>query len=232
MKVRRATLAECADAEGLVVVIDVLRAFTTAAFAFAAGASEILPVSSVPKAISLRDRYPDALIMGEVEGRPVKGFDLSNSPAELLGRDLTGRRLIQRTSAGTQGLVRSSRATHLLAAALCNVSATVERIKVHEPNWVTLVQTGINDAGWGDEDVACADVIEDLLQGTKPNYRQIVLRVRQSPAGLRFADPNGPDFAPDDVDCAIAIDRFGFAMEAVRQAEQPVLCSVGSRPQG
>jgi 2-phosphosulfolactate phosphatase len=227
LDIRRATLTDCQEAEGLVVVIDVLRAFTTAAFAFAAGATEILPVGSVPKAISLRDRYTGALIMGEVDGLPVPGFDLSNSPAELLGRDLKGRRLIHRTSAGTQGLVRASRASHLLAACLCNVSATVQRVKVHDADRVTLVQTGVNDAGWGDEDIACADVIEALLSDRKPDFLQAVLRVRQSHAGLRFSDPSQPQFAPDDLDCAIAIDRFSFAMEAVRQAEQPVLCPVG-----
>ena len=38
MKIHYATLESCHDATGTVVVIDVLRAFTTAAYAFAAGA--------------------------------------------------------------------------------------------------------------------------------------------------------------------------------------------------
>ena len=39
--------------------------------------------------------------MGEVDGQPVEGFDFGNSPSKLIGRNLAGKHLIQRTSAGT-----------------------------------------------------------------------------------------------------------------------------------
>jgi 2-phosphosulfolactate phosphatase len=64
------------DAMGPVVAIDVLRAFSTAAYAFAAGAQTIALVGTVEEAFTLKKQIPDALIMGEVEGLPVKGFDL------------------------------------------------------------------------------------------------------------------------------------------------------------
>ncbi|MGB9800251.1 MAG: 2-phosphosulfolactate phosphatase, partial [Thermanaerothrix sp.] len=44
---QRANLETCAQAADIVVVIDVLRAFSTAAYAFAAGADRILLVSTV-----------------------------------------------------------------------------------------------------------------------------------------------------------------------------------------
>lgn len=47
MKTQIYRLDACHKAQGLCVVIDVLRAFTTAAFAFAAGALEILMVATV-----------------------------------------------------------------------------------------------------------------------------------------------------------------------------------------
>ncbi len=94
----RATLNNCAAATGTVVVIDVLRAFSTAAFAFAAGVSDILLVREVEEAEALRLQFPEARITGEVGGRHVPGFDFGNSPSELMGVDLAGRRLIQRTS--------------------------------------------------------------------------------------------------------------------------------------
>ena len=75
MKINRATLVDCEKESDTVVVIDVLRAFTTSAFAFAQGAREIALVSTVDEAFQLRDQYPDALIMGEVRGHPVDGFD-------------------------------------------------------------------------------------------------------------------------------------------------------------
>src|SRR5690349_24909649 len=115
MQIERATNETCAVATGIVVAIDVIRAFTTAAFALAAGARDIVPVGTVEQALELRARFPGALLMGEVGGYPIDGFDFGNSPTALLGRDLAGRRLIQRTSAGTQGLVLSLRADELFA---------------------------------------------------------------------------------------------------------------------
>jgi 2-phosphosulfolactate phosphatase len=53
------TLDTCHDARGVVVVVDVLRAFTTAAYAFAGGAEEIFLVSTVEEAFSLRKRNSD-----------------------------------------------------------------------------------------------------------------------------------------------------------------------------
>ena len=47
MIIQRATLQNCHTATGTVVVIDVLRAFTTAAYAFDAGADDITLVSTV-----------------------------------------------------------------------------------------------------------------------------------------------------------------------------------------
>ncbi|HSG66484.1 MAG TPA: 2-phosphosulfolactate phosphatase, partial [Gammaproteobacteria bacterium] len=117
---RRATLETCRDADGVVVVIDVLRAFTTAAFAFERGAREIVLVATVDEAFALRGRIPGSLLIGEVGGLPIDGFDLPNSPTAVAAADLDGRRLILRTSSGTQGVVRAERAEHLLGASLAN----------------------------------------------------------------------------------------------------------------
>jgi 2-phosphosulfolactate phosphatase len=125
MKIHRAALEDCGKETDTVVVIDVLRAFTTSAYAFAEGVSDIALVSSVEDAFNLRKRFPDALILGEVDGYPVEGFDLGNSPSVLIGSDLSGKRLIQRTSTGTQGVIRSSQASNILATGLCSISATV-----------------------------------------------------------------------------------------------------------
>jgi len=215
MDIKRATLDTCAQATGIVVVIDVLRAFTTAAFAFAAGARDIALVSSVEEALALREANPGSLIMGEVGGQMVEGFDFGNSPSAFLERDLSGRRLIQRTSAGTQGVVRSKGADTLLAASLCNAGATVDTIRRHPGTSITLVITG--SGGRGEEDVACADFLERLLKGERPDPGPIIRRVRESQAAQKFLDPANREFPLTDLDCAVEIDRFDFAMPVRRQ---------------
>lgn len=49
----------------LVVVIDVIRAFTTAAFAFAKKAKKIIPVKDTEDAFKLKKQHQDWLLMGE-----------------------------------------------------------------------------------------------------------------------------------------------------------------------
>ncbi|HKS16955.1 MAG TPA: 2-phosphosulfolactate phosphatase, partial [Planctomycetota bacterium] len=68
------------SARGVAVVIDVIRAFTTAARAFAFGARDLVLVDSADAAFALKRRMPDAFLMGEVGGVRVPGFDHGNSP--------------------------------------------------------------------------------------------------------------------------------------------------------
>ena len=60
MEVKRLSLLEGArQATGTAVIIDVFRAFTTAAFILSNGAETILPVGGVDEALELRRHHPD-----------------------------------------------------------------------------------------------------------------------------------------------------------------------------
>jgi 2-phosphosulfolactate phosphatase len=230
MKITRAILATCHLARDCAVAIDVLRAFTTAAYLFDAGVEEIMLVSGVEEAFNLRDALPDCLISGEMDGIKVPGFDLGNSPSEILSHDLRGRRLIQRTSAGTQGVVLAKQARTILAASLVNVAATVHYLQAHNPEEVTLIQTGLwLEEGWGDEDAACADLVENRLAGRETDLQSIVSRVKLSRSGRHF-DGTRPDFPPADLDYALQFDRFNFVMRVVRSEGLSILRSIPVDP--
>lgn len=222
MQFQRLSLDESAHARGTVVVIDVLRAFTSACYAFGAGASEILLVSEVTEAFALRDRFPSALLMGEVGGGPIAGFDFSNSPAHYMDRDLSGRRLIQRTSNGTQGVIRAVLADQTLVASFVCANATVRYIQQLRPALVTFVITGWHDdspnALHGDEDAACADYLEALLSNTIPDPASYLARVYDSPTGKLFQTNSYPEYPATDLPYCTALDRFAFALPIARQA--------------
>jgi len=217
MRIERATNETCGTAAGAVVAIDVIRAFTTAAFALAAGARDIVPVGTVEEALALRARFPGALAMGEVGGYPIDGFDFGNSPSALLEQNLSGRRVIQRTSAGTQGLVRSLKADMLFAGSFVCGAATARAIARSAPASITLVATGIFPGRDGDEDVACADYLAALLRGEPIDIAALVRRVRDSGSGRLFADPSDPVFPPSDLDLCVDVDRFDFALHVERR---------------
>lgn len=217
IQIERATNDTCGTAAGAVVAIDVIRAFTSAAFALAAGARDIVPVGTIEEALALRARFPGALAMGEVGGYPIDGFDFGNSPSALLGQDLGGRRLIQRTSAGTQGLVRSLKAEKLFAGSLVCAAATARAIRDCAPASVTLVATGVFPGRDGDEDIACAEYLAALLRGEPIDMAALVRRVRDSDSGRLFADPADPIFPASDLDLCVDVDRFDFALHVERR---------------
>ena len=158
-----------------------------------------------------------ALVMGEVGGLPVKEFDFGNSPVALSSVNLAGRRLIQRTSAGTQGIVRSRQADHLLASSFCCASATARYIHRLSPGTVTFVITDLRPGGYGEEDAACADYIEALLGGRPVDTGPFVERVYASRTGRIFADPARPEYPAADLEYCTQVDRFDFAMPVRRR---------------
>lgn len=217
MKIQRATLATCPTASGLVVVIDVLRAFTTAGYLFDAGVEEIFLVSQVKEAFALRNQLPDCIIAGEVDGVRVPGFDMGNSPSTINAVVHPAKRVILRTTAGTQGVILAKEAGVILTTALTNVSATVRYIQNLAPESVTLIQSGLfEDRGWGDEDVACADVIEDMILNKPIYWNSIYQRVRASKAGSHY-DGTRIDFPFADLQMTLERDRFHFAMLVERK---------------
>lgn len=212
-------LENCGSATGLVIVIDVLRAFSTAAYAFAAGAEEIFLVSTVEDAFALKKEINQSRIMGEVDGLPVEGFDYGNSPAQFGGSNLSGIPLIQRTTSGTQGVVLSQNAETLLTTSFCNAGATAEYIESLSPTAVSFVITGKRPGGWGDEDQACADYIQSLVLKQNEDPEQFLDRVRRSTPGRYFRNSKMPEYPLRDLEYCLEINKFNFIMEVQRSSE-------------
>ncbi len=200
----------------MVIVIDVVRAFTNAAFAFSRGVKEIYPVSTVEEALAFKTQDPNILVCGEIGGLPPEGFDFGNSPSRVLELDLNGRTLVQRTGAGTQGVVRSVNARNMLAASFVVASATVKYVKSLSPENVTFVVTGQTYDG-GDEDLACAQYLEELLSGNSPDPVPFLERVKNSSDVRIFYDPEKPLFLESDIEHCISLDKFDFAMPIMRE---------------
>ncbi len=204
------SLADAQLAGGVVVVIDVLRAFTTAAYALANGARKILPVAEVEEALKLRKEIPGAFIMGEVDGVKPEGFDFSNSPAEICQQDLQGRTLIQRTSAGTQGVIKTPQAAHQFAASFVVARATAVRIRGLTPDWVSFIVTWESMGRDGDEDLACGEYIEALVKGQRPKSQEFVKRIETSTIGRSFLSGTTTYISQKDVELSKRVNCFDF----------------------
>ena len=205
---------------GAVVVVDVIRAFTTAAYAFGAGAAEIYLVGTVEEAIEFTARRPGSLAVGEDHGLRPDGFDFPNSPAMVSRADLSGRTLVQRTSAGTQGALAARDAERLWVASLACASATARAVDAADLGAPTYVITG-----------RFPDRPDQLGRRRHP-------RPRTRSSGCGAAGPSmprrwppssspptkrrarlmlGPEHCdPSDIEFASRLDAFDFAMEVER----------------
>ena len=198
------------------MVVDVLRAFTTTAYAFDRGAKEIILVSTIEEAFELRERDADYLLIGKVNGLPIDGFDFPNSPSAIENLDLSNQRLVLRTTAGTQGVVLAKQANHLFVTSFCVATSTAQNVRALNPEVVTFVETGLRSKGGGEEDSACADYITSLLLKSPVSVTDIHNRVLESRAAARFLNTESSDFPKADLEHALKIDRFQFSMKVER----------------
>lgn len=204
------------QARGLTVIIDVFRAFSVECHAFARGARTILPVGAIEDAFALKEKLPEALLVGERNGKKCEGFDCGNSPSQLERFDLAGRTIIHTTSAGTQGIANAACADEILAASLVNARATVAYIQNRNPETVSLVCMGWNGMYETQEDTLCAQYMAALLRGEQPDITAQIADLANT-SGKKFFDPANAEVYPKkDFEMSTQLDRFSFALRANR----------------
>lgn len=218
MEIRIESLIEGARrARGHVVIIDVFRAFTTAAVALARGAEGILLVAEVEEALELRRRGVGQLCMGEVGGKRPPGFDFGNSPYELSRADVAGKTIIQSTRAGTVGMAAARHAEALYGGSLVVAEATARLLRRQGPALVTLVAMGAEGKARTDEDEQCALYLRNLLQGRHPDPEAVRALVLAGAEAQKYGDPARPHFHPEDRRMALEIDAYPFAIGVSRE---------------
>lgn len=211
-------LEGAAQARGAVAIIDVFRAFTTAAVVLANGASRIIMVGGVEQAIALRAGGAGQICLGEVGGIAPSGFDFGNSPFEVSDVDFAGASVIQRTSAGTQGIVRASEAQCLYAASLVTASATAHALLTQQRSErISLIAMGNAGLVRTDEDELCALHLRNRLEGRPGNPTALRELILAGGEVRRFNDPTRPHLNHKDVEIALDVDRYGFAIRVAME---------------
>ncbi|MFN3178839.1 MAG: 2-phosphosulfolactate phosphatase [Thermus sp.] len=109
--------------EGTAIVVDVIRATTTAALYLGAGAKALVLAPGIEAARTLRQE--GEVLAGEVGGLPPEGFDLGNSPREVNG--VVGKTVVMATTNGTRAAHAAIGARHILLGSLQNAQAVAER---------------------------------------------------------------------------------------------------------
>ncbi|MFF1360451.1 2-phosphosulfolactate phosphatase [Streptomyces sp. NPDC058297] len=219
MDARFLGIADLAEAPSVAVVVDVMRAFTVAAWAFAQGAEKIVLAESLDEARALKARHPDWVALKD--GPPAPGFDAVNSPGLLRSIDLGGRTVVQKTTAGTVGALAVKEASLVLCAGFVVAEATARVLRTRESDSVTFVVTG--EDGQADEDLACAQYIARRVTEAETDAAGFLRRAAGSRAAAELTEGVRQGVHRDDVALCLELDRFPFAMVATLEGSLMIL---------
>lgn len=214
-------------------MIDVIRAFTFAHYAFLGGARRILLAESEEAAFALKERYSGYMLAGERNGLYIPGFDLDNSPHHARQADLKGRTLVQKTTNGVRAALHAAGAERLYVTGFVNARVTAEHVRSEvqfEREGGGTIQL-VASHPTGDDDLACAEYIRDLLSGDwKPSDSALTRgRIRSCEAARKFYDAARPEFLKEDMELCLKERSDGFVMEVKPMQRIPMIVKVETR---
>ena len=197
-----------ARAEGAVVIIDVFRAFTTAALAISLGAKKIYMASDIDDAKALRNKGVADYCVGEVDGKKPMGFDIGNSPYEIKQLELKNRSLVLSTRAGVVGVNSVKNSDVIMGASLVNASSTCAWLQQKSFEKVTIVAMGWAGKTRTDEDEICAMYMRNLLEHRKTDHKAVKNMILASSHAAKFDDIELPWYHYQDRDIALDVDSI------------------------
>ncbi len=206
-------------ANGLTVIIDVFRAFSTACYAFEGGIVKSYPVGDIEIAYQLKKKYPDYVLVGERNEQKPRGFDFGNSPSQLLKAKLTGKTIVHTTSSGTQGIANATKADEIITGSFVNAGAIIRYIQHKKPKTVSLVCMGYACQYPTDEDTLCAEFIKNELE-RKPNNFNEMVEIMRTGSGARFFDSEKQSWSPQkDFELCLNLNQFDFILRVEKEGE-------------
>jgi 2-phosphosulfolactate phosphatase len=204
----------------IAVVIDVLRATSTATQALAAGYQRVLCAASLERAQELR--APGRVLAGEQNCVKPAGFDQGNSPSEAANR--RGEELVLATTNGAPAIVAAvAHAPRVLVACLLNLEAVLSTLLVQpDPAGLALqiVCSGTNGAV-ALEDAYVAGRIAARLPGPRTDAALVAEAVaRAFPAAFDALS------ASADGEALIAADMVGDIADCALESKLDVVPTV------
>jgi 2-phosphosulfolactate phosphatase len=156
-----------ADADSIVVVIDILRATSAICTALHNGAARIIPVATVEEAKALQNQ--GFLAGAERDAIKVEGFDFGNSPFDYMDPSLAGKTIALTTTNGTQAIEAARNAKMVVVGAFTNITALCNWLYEQNSNVLLLC------SGWKNrfnlEDSLFAGAVTAELIKRRPDYR-------------------------------------------------------------
>ncbi|MCL4336607.1 MAG: 2-phosphosulfolactate phosphatase [Candidatus Thermoplasmatota archaeon] len=165
------------------ILVDVFRSTSTMPVILEKGASKIIPTSSVREARDLKSRNPDYVLVGERYGIKVPGFDLNNSPSDVMVADVREKTIIFTSTNGTLVLKKIAPTGKVYVSSFINADATFQAVK--NLDRVDIVVSSRPD-GQADEDFIYADYLSELLSNGEASFEEYAHKIRNSKGSRRL----------------------------------------------
>jgi 2-phosphosulfolactate phosphatase len=131
--------------------------------------------------------------------------------------------MIQRTSAGTQGLARTKDRKNLLAASFVVAKATAGYLEDLSPALVSFIITGNSLGRDGDEDLACAEYIAGLIKNKALQPGSFTERIFTSSVGRAYLKGENKYLSEEDILLSRKADLFNFVMVVKEENDLQVM---------
>ncbi len=150
------------------VVVDVLRATTTIAWALHNGAEAIETFADLDELQKSSSSWEPALrlLVGERGGQRLKGFDLGNSPVDVVPELVSGKRLFMSTTNGTRSLQAVRNASKLYTLSLPNRKAVAQRLLNDQTKQLCILGSGWEGAYSLEDSLAAGSLAAFLIENT------------------------------------------------------------------
>ena len=150
------------------LVVDLLRASTQITTFFDCGGSSLIPCTGKEEALEIKGEMgPDWMLMGEIDGIMIPGFDFGNSPVEITRRGAPENALIT-TSNGTKSLLAAAEDCPEVRVACARNAEAAAWDAICSGRHICMVASGRNGK-FSIEDTVCAGMIIEKMLALAPS---------------------------------------------------------------
>ncbi len=150
------------------LVVDLLRASTQITTFFDCGGGSLIPCAGKEEALRIKEEMgPDWILMGEIGGIMIPGFDFGNSPVEITRRGAPENAVIT-TSNGTKTLLAAAQDCPEVRVACARNAEAAAWDAICSGKHICVVASGRNGR-FSLEDTVCAGMIIEKMLALAPS---------------------------------------------------------------
>ena len=161
------------------MVVDVIRATTTAVTALSSG-RRVFPARTSDEAFVVASTLSNPILAGELGGNMPYGFDMTNSPAQIAERDDTDRPMVLVSSSGTELIMNSAGSKGVYIACFRNFSAVADWLSGQQYDRIAVLGAGTRGQFRREDQMCCGwlagKLVDTGYEAETPQTREYIYR--------------------------------------------------------